>query len=276
VRIDAHQHFWQYNEWEYGWIGPKMAALRRDFMPGDLRPLQRALGIEGTIAVQARQTVDETDWLLALAEQHPEIRGVVGWVDLCDPTVDRQLEELCAAERLSGVRHVVQDEPDNRFLVREGFCRGIALLAEFGLTYDTLIYPRHLPVACEGVARFADQRFVLDHIAKPPITERRLSPWAEGIRRLAEHPHVYCKVSGMVTEADWESWTEADFHPYLDLVVEAFGGERIMFGSDWPVCTVAGSYRQVMELAYGYAAQFGAAEQAAMGGGNAARFYGFA
>ena len=276
MRIDAHQHFWQYNDSQYGWIGPKMAALRRNFLPDDLRPLQRALGIEGTIAVQARQTVDETNWLLALAKQHPEIRGVVGWVDLCGPTVGRQLEELCAIEQLSGVRHVVQDEPDDRFLLREDFCRGIALLAEFGLTYDILIYPRHLPVACEFVARFADQRFVLDHIAKPPIAEGRLSPWAEGIRRLAEHPHVYCKVSGMVTEADWVSWTEADFRPYLDVVVQAFGTERIMFGSDWPVCTVAGSYGQVMELVYGYAAQSSAAEQAAMGGENAARFYGFA
>jgi len=147
MRIDAHQHFWLYNEREYGWIGPNMAALRRDFLPGDLRPLQRALGIEGTVAVQARQTVDETNWLLALAKQHSEIRGVVGWVDLCDPTAGRQLEELRAIGQLSGVRHVVQDEPDDRFLLREHFCRGIALLAEFGLTYDILIYPSHLPGA---------------------------------------------------------------------------------------------------------------------------------
>jgi L-fuconolactonase len=276
MRIDAHQHFWRYNEREYGWIGPRMAALRRDFLPGDLRPLQEALGIEGTVAVQARQTMDETRWLLELARQHSEIRGVVGWVDLCDPDLGRQLEELRAAKRLCGVRHVVQDEPDDRFLLREGFLRGIGLLSAFGLTYDILIYPRHLPVASELVARFPEQRFVLDHIAKPPIAEGRLSPWAEGIQRLAEHPQVYCKVSGMVTEADWANWTAADFRPYLDVVVEAFGPGRIMLGSDWPVCTVAGSYARVMSLAYDYAAQFRAAEQAAMVGENAARFYGLA
>jgi L-fuconolactonase len=171
---------------------------------------------------------------------------------------------------------VVQDEPDDRFLLREELLRGIGLLGEFGLTYDILIYPRHLPVAVEFVGRFPEQWFVVDHLAKPPIASGRLSPWSEGIRRLAEHPRVYCKVSGMVTEADWASWTPADFRPYLDVILEAFGTERVMFGSDWPVCTVAGSYAEVMNLAYDYAAQFSAAEQAAMAGGNAARFYGLA
>ena len=274
MRIDAHQHFWLYNEQEYGWIGPEMAGLKRDFLPADLDPLQRALGIEGTVAVQARQAVDETRWQLELAGQHPEIRGVVGWLDLCDPGVGRQLEVLCVDERLRGVRHVVQDEPDDGFLLRPDFQRGIGLLADLGLTYDILIYPRHLPVASDFVARFPEQWFVLDHIAKPPIAEGRVQPWAEGIRRLAEHPRVYCKVSGMVTEAVWDGWTAADFRPYLDVVVEAFGTERIMFGSDWPVCTVAGSYAEVLGLAYDYAAQFSAAEQAAMAGENAARFYG--
>lgn len=273
MRIDAHQHFWRYSEAEYAWIGPEMGALQRDFLPDDLHPLQRALQIGGTVAVQARQSVEETRWLQELAEKHPAIRGVVGWADLCDPSVGRQLEALCAKGQLSGVRHVVQDEPDDRYLLREDFRRGIALLGTFGLTYDILIYPRHLPVACEFVEQFPEQAFVLDHIAKPPIAQHRLSPWAEGIRRLAEHPRVYCKVSGMVTEADWTSWTEADFRPYLDVVVEAFGTERVMIGSDWPVCTVAGSYGQVMALAYNYATQFSATEQAAMEGGNAARFY---
>jgi L-fuconolactonase len=274
MRVDAHQHFWLYNEQEYGWIGPEMAALRRDFLPEHLIPLQEALQIEGTVAVQARQTVDETRWLLQLAGQHPQIQGVVGWIDLCDPDVGQQLEALCAHGRLRGVRHVVQDEPDDRFLLRPDFTRGIGLLAAFGLTYDILIYPRHLPVACEFVAQFPEQWFVLDHIAKPPIAEGRLQPWAEGIRRLAEQPRVYCKASGMVTEAAWDRWTAADFRPYLDVVVGAFGTERIMLGSDWPVCTVAGSYAEVMGLAYDYLAQFSAAEQAAMAGGNAARFYG--
>jgi L-fuconolactonase len=276
MRIDAHQHFWRYTEDEYGWIGPEMAALRRDFLPRDLQPLQEELGIEGTVAVQARQTVEETRWLQELAGQSPAIRGVVGWVDLCDPFVGHQLGMLCEKGWLCGVRHVVQDEPNDRYLLREGFIRGVGLLGAFGLTYDILIYPRHLLVACEFVERFPAQPFVLDHVAKPPIAQGKLSPWAEEIRRLAEHPRVYCKISGLVTEADWAVWTEADFRPYLDVVVEAFGTERLMVGSDWPVCTVAGSYSEVMSLAYSYTAQFSAAEKAAMEGGNAVRFYGLA
>ncbi len=273
MKVDAHQHFWRYNGDEYGWIGEDMAALRRDFLPADLEPLQRELGITGTVAVQARQTAEETRWLLRLAERHPFIRGVVGWVDLRDPEIDLELERLGQFQKLSGVRHVVQDEPDDRFLLQEDFLRGVGMLSTFDLAYDILIYPRHLPVACEFVDCFPRQRFVLDHIAKPPIAARELSPWAEDIRRLSEHPNVYCKVSGLVTEANWEGWTPDDIHPYLDVVFEAFGTQRIMFGSDWPVCTVAGSYAQVMRLVYDYAAQFSTAQQADLCSGNALRFY---
>jgi L-fuconolactonase len=273
VKIDAHQHFWAYDPLEYGWIGPEMDVLKRDYMPQDLEPLQHALGITGTVAVQARQTVQETRWLIELAHEHAFIKGVVGWVDLFDPELGLLLETLASHPKLCGVRHVVQDEPDDEFMLRDGFCQGIRTLTDFDLTYDILIFPRHLPAACELVSRFPQQRFVLDHIAKPPIKSRELDPWREWIWQLAEYPNVYCKVSGMVTEADWANWQPQDVRPYLDVVFEAFGTQRIMIGSDWPVCTVAGTYSQVMGLAYDYLGQFSTPEQADLCGGNAQRFY---
>jgi L-fuconolactonase len=273
IKIDAHQHFWRYNARDYGWIGPHMEVLKRDYMPGELRPLQRQVGIEGTVAVQARQTVGETRWLLELAARHPFIKGVVGWVDLCDPGLATVLDVLSTEPKLCGVRHVVQDEPDDGFLLREDFCRGIGMLARYDLAYDLLIYGRHLRVACDFVERFPEQRFVLDHMAKPPIATGEIGPWADGLRRLAEHRNVACKVSGMVTEADWGSWQPSDMRPYLDVAFEAFGVGRILLGSDWPVCTVAGDYAQVMQVATDYVAEFTAEAQAAVCGGNAARFY---
>lgn len=274
MRIDAHQHFWRYNADEYGWMGPGMEVLKRDHLPSELRSLQAPVGIEGTVAVQARQTVEETRWLLELADAHPFIRGVVGWVDLRSPNLGAQLERFGAHPRLAGVRHVVHDEPDDRFLLRPDVVRGIGALAAHGLTYDLLLYPRHLPVACELVSRFPDQPFVLDHIAKPPIAAGALDPWRADLQALARCPNVCCKISGMVTEADWQGWTPADFDPYLDVVFEAFGPRRLMIGSDWPVCTVAGAYEDVIGLAAGYLARLSAAEQAAVWGGTAARFYG--
>jgi L-fuconolactonase len=250
-----------------------MEVLKRDYLPEDLRPPQQALGIGGTVAVQARQTVEETRWLLRLAGEHPFILGVVGWVNLFDPYLEMTLEDLASHAKLSGLRHVIQSEPDDRFMLREGFCRSVGMLAEFDLAYDILIYPRHLPAACELVSRFPDQRFVVDHIAKPPIKSGEIAPWSEDIRRLAGFPNVYCKVSGMVTEADWENWQPDDLLPYLDVVFDAFGTQRIMLGSDWPVCTLAASYGQVMGLAYDYVSQFPIPEQADLCGGNAQRFY---
>ncbi|RME72172.1 MAG: amidohydrolase [Chloroflexi bacterium] len=274
MKLDAHQHFWQYNPEEYGWIGPDMAVLKQDRLPEDLLPLLQSAGLDGSIAVQARQSLAETAWLLELADRYPFIKGVVGWVDLCSPQVDQQLEQFSTHPKFRGVRHVVQDEPDDRFMLREDFLRGLGRLRRFGLTYDILIFPRHLPVAIEVVKKFPDQPFVLDHIAKPYIKDGRLSPWDADIRRLAELPNVVCKVSGMVTEADWQDWQADDFYPYLDVVFDAFGPERLMFGSDWPVCTLAGSYRQVVDLLAGYTARLSPAEQAAVWGQTAQKFYG--
>jgi L-fuconolactonase len=273
MKIDTHQHFWKYNPDEYSWIGDGMESLRRDYLPSDLAPLLTAEGIEGTVAVQARQTVEESRWLLELANRNPFIKGVVGWVDLCDPKVDRQLARLSRRPKFRGVRHLVQDEPDDRFLMRKVFVDGIGRLAEFGLTYDLLLFPRHLPVACELVRLFPEQPFVLDHIAKPPIKEHTLEPWATDIRRLASFPNVSCKISGMVTEADWKGWKPSDFRPYLDVVFECFGTKRLMVGSDWPVCTLAASYSQVMQIAAEYIASLSPDEQAAVWGGNAKAFY---
>ncbi len=273
MKIDAHQHFWRYNAQEYGWIGPEMAGLKRDFLPPDLLPLLRDAGLQGCVAVQARQTVQETAWLLELAEEHPFIKGVVGWVDLCSPAVEEQLMRFCAWPKFRGVRHVLQDEADDRFMLRPEFRRGLSLLARYNLTYDLLLFPRHLPIACELVAQFPQQPFVLDHIAKPFIQRGELQPWADDLRRLAALPNVWCKVSGLVTEADWRSWRREDFRPYLDVVFEDFGAQRLMFGSDWPVCTLAARYEQVVDLIAQYARHLSPAEQAALWGGTACAFY---
>ena len=236
--------------------------------------LTAPLGIGGTVAVQARQSLEETQWLLELAEEHPLVKGVVGWVDLRSPRVGEQLERFCAWPTFRGVRHVVQDEPDDEFMLRPEFLAGLEILAVRGLAYDILVLARQLPVACQVVERFPDQAFVLDHIAKPFIKEGAREPWATDLQRLARYPNVACKVSGMVTEADWQFWRPADMWPYLDIVFEAFGPERIMFGSDWPVCTVAGTYEQVAGIVSDYVDSLSEDEQVAIWGGTAAEFYG--
>jgi len=273
MKIDAHQHFWQYSAQEYGWIGPGMEILRANHLPPDLAPLLQAAEIEGTVAVQARQTLAETEWLLSLADRYPLIRGVVGWVDLCSPDAHAQLERFAGHPKFCGLRHVAQDEPDDRFMLRRDFLRGIGLLVEFDLAYDILIFPRHLSVACELAQKFPNQRFVLDHIAKPFIKDGVVSPWDDDIRRLAAFPNVRCKISGMVTEADWKAWTSTDFRPYLDVVFEAFGPGRLMFGSDWPVCRLAGTYQEVYNIVADYIRQLSEAEQAAVWGETATQFY---
>ena len=204
MRIDSHQHFWHYDPAHHVWMTEAMATLRRDYLPDELAPLLRAAGFDGTIAVQARQMLEETEWLLALAERHAWVQGVVGWVDLCSAELAAQLERFASRPKLVGVRHVVHDEPDDRFMLRPDFRRGIGRLGEFGLTYDLLLFPRHLEVAVTLVDEFPEQPFVLDHIAKPPIREGLLSPWKEDLERLAERPNVFCKLSGMVTEAGWK------------------------------------------------------------------------
>jgi L-fuconolactonase len=254
MRIDAHQHFWRYNPEEYGWIDDSMPALRRDFLPADLEPELDAAHMDACIAVQARQTLGETEWLLQVAEESPFIAGVIGWVDLRSENVRDQLAQLSKNPKLLGIRHIVQGEPDDRFLLRPDFLRGVALLSEFDLTYDILIYPRHLPVAVEFVRQFPEQRFVLDHLAKPFIKAQTIEPWASHIRELARFPNVVGKLSGMVTEADWKSWEPEHFRPYLETALEAFGPGRLMFGSDWPVCKLASSYAQVLSLVVNFLA----------------------
>jgi L-fuconolactonase len=274
-RIDAHQHFWHYSPQTHGWIDDSMAVLKRDFLPEDLAPLLHERTLDGSVAVQAEQAVSETRWLLSLADQHAFIKGVVGWVDLRDPDVATVLAELARHPRFRGVRHIVQGEPDDRFMLGAEFQRGIAALAPLGLTYDILIYPRQLPAAIDLVQRFPQQPFVLDHIAKPDMKAGTREPWAAQLRALAAaHPTLTCKLSGLVTEADWASWKVTDIHPFLDTVLEAFGTQRLMIGSDWPVCTLAADYHRTMGLVEEYLARVPPAAREAILGGTAAAFYG--
>jgi L-fuconolactonase len=272
MRLDSHQHFWNYDAAQYPWIAPG-SPLHRDWLPQDLAPLLAAATFDGCIAVQARQKIEESHWLLELAEHHSIIKGVVGWVDLRSPEVEHDLVALAPHPKFSGVRHVVQDEPDVNFMLGAEFQRGIGKLQAFHLTYDILIFPQQLPAAIELVRRFPEQPFVLDHIAKPPIMDGTLSPWRERIRELAKAPNVHCKVSGMVTEADLAAWRPADFRPFLDVIFEAFGEDRVMYGSDWPVCLRAASYAQTYALVADYTQSFSAAAREKFFGGNAARFY---
>jgi L-fuconolactonase len=274
MKIDSHQHFWRYNAERDAWITEEMAVLKRDFLPDDLIPQLRANHIEGTIAVQADQSEAETKFLLELAAQVDEIKGVVGWVDLCSAKLPQRLEHFSRFEKLCGFRHIVQAEPDDLYMLRKDFMAGIGQLQQFGFTYDILVYPHQLSAAIELVGRFPQQLFVLDHLAKPLIRSGTLSPWSQQIRSLAVNPNVYCKVSGLIVEADWRKWRETDFRPYLDVVFDAFGVDRLMFGSDWPVCLLAGNYRDVMELIVDYLKGASADEKAKIFGGNAKSFYG--
>jgi len=272
MRVDSHQHFWRYDPAEYGWIDDSMTRLRRDFLPADLQPLMDAAGFDACVAVQARQTLEETRWLLELAAANPFIAGVVGWVDLQSAAVERELDALSGQKKLVGIRHIVQAEPDD-FLLRPSFQRGLGLLERFGLAYDILIYPRHLKTAGEFVSRLPSQRFVLDHLAKPEIRSGRIEEWQRDLRALSEFPNVVCKLSGLVTEADWHSWTPDELRPYLDAAFEYFGADRLMIGSDWPVCTLAAPYERTMAVIGSYVAQCSETERNAVLGGTAARFW---
>jgi len=273
MRVDAHQHFWRYNPRRDTWITDEMRAIRRDFLPDDLGGLLAAHGIDACVAVQADQSDQETAFLLDLARRHSFIKGVVGWVDLRSPHLDDTLERLAADPRFRGVRHVAQAEPDD-FLARAEVIGGIGRLTRVGLPYDILIAPRQLPAALTMTARLPDQRFVLDHLAKPLIRDGVLEPWATGLRELARRPNVCCKISGLVTEADWTGWRAEQLWPYLDVAVEAFGPDRVLFGSDWPVCLVAAPYERVLGVVVEYAASLSTAERDALFGGNAVRWYG--
>lgn len=274
MRLDAHQHFWRYDPTEHEWMTDQMAAIKRDFLPSNLKPLLNSAGFEGCVAVQARQSIQETRWLLELAADNAFIRGVVGWLDLRSDALPAQLEEFAEQPKLVGVRHVVQDEPDDDFMRGPAFRHGIAQLSAHGLTYDLLLLPKHLSAAAELVREFPEQPFILDHMAKPLIEAGVLSPWQGDLRELALFPNVYCKLSGMVTEATWLRWKPHEFGPYLDVVFEAFGPQRLMIGSDWPVCTLSASYDATMRIVMEYVQQFPQSVQEAVLGGNCARFYG--
>ena len=274
MNIDSHQHFWRYDPFRDGWITEEMSVIRRDFMPEDLLPELRRNDIDGCVAVQADQSEAETLFLLDLAAKHEQIKGVVGWVDLCAANLPERLEYFSQFEKVRGFRHIAQSELDDRFLAREDVVAGIQHLQRFGFSYDILIYPRQLPAAIELVRKLPEQRFVVDHLAKPSIRTGELSTWARQMRTIAERPNVFCKVSGMVTEADWRNWRVSDFKPYLDVVFDAFGPDRIMFGSDWPVCLVAASYGGVKGLVAQYVRDLPHEQQQKVLGLNAISFYG--
>jgi L-fuconolactonase len=273
-RIDAHHHLWRYSPEEYGWIDDEMAALRRDFLPQDLVRELTAVGIDGTIAVQARQTMDETRWLLQMADECEAIRGVVGWAPIAGEEFPGVMEEFEHRPKLKGLRHVIQAEKDENYILREDFNSGIRTMLGSGLVYEILIYERHLPQVIDFVDEHPDQPFVLDHLAKPLIRAGALEPWAARMRELGKRENVCCKLSGMVTEADWSAWTPESLRPYLDVAVEAFGAGRLMAGSDWPVCLVASGYGRWFEVLREYFAGFSSDERAAVFGGTATAVYG--
>lgn len=273
-RIDAHQHFWQFDPVRDAWISDAMSVLRRDFLPADLGPLLAANGMDGCVAVQADQSERETQFLLDLARDYPFVRGVVGWVDLRSPSVGDRLAHFATDRHFRGVRHLVQGEPNDEFLLQDDVVRGIRALTPHELTFDLLLVPRQLRAATRLAAMLPDQRFVLDHIAKPLIKEGVLEPWASDLGALALQPNVWCKLSGLITEAEWGSWKPAQLRQYLDVVVESFGVDRLMWGSDWPVCLLAGSYEEVREVIAEYLVRFSVDERTAIFGGNATAFYG--
>ncbi|WP_111307913.1 amidohydrolase family protein [Confluentibacter sediminis] len=271
--IDSHQHFWHYEPIKHAWIDDDMAVIRKDFMPSDLERVYKEHGIDGCVAVQADQTLAETDFLLKLASENSFIKGVVGWVDLRSNTIEPILESYNQHEKLKGFRHVVQGEADHNFLIRPNFLIGISLLQRFDFTYDILIFPHQLGAVLEFVKQFPNQRFVIDHIAKPYIKDGFYDGWAVLMKEVAKHENVSCKISGMVTEADYKLWTPEQIHPYMELVLEAFGSKRLMFGSDWPVCLVAGNYSKVKNLVTHFISDLSSNEQNDIMGINAINFY---
>ncbi len=273
MRIDAHHHFWQIGRYDYVWMGPQLGVLQKDYLPQDLQPLLERHRIDRTILVQTISSIDETRWFLGLAEQHPFIAGVVGWVDLTDPGVADVLDELRQHPKLVGIRHQVHDEPDLNWLLRADVWRGLAELAYRSIPYDLLIRPQHLPASLAVAREFPDLSLIIDHVAKPRIAEDVYDDWAEGMARLAQFPNVACKLSGMITEADWQHWTPDDLRPCIDHVIGHFGTRRVMFGSDWPVCLLAGSYSQVIEALKTNVAGWSEAEQQDIFGNNASRWY---
>jgi L-fuconolactonase len=273
LRIDAHQHFWKFDPVRDSWINDEMKIIQRDFFPGDLETLLKENGFDGSVVVQSDQSEEENNFHLQHAEKFDFIKGIVGWVDLRAENIEERLQTYSSYSKIKGFRHVLQGEPDRALMLKPDFLRGIRMLEKFGFTYDILIFPDQLKYARDFAALFPHQKFIIDHIAKPYIKDRKINEWKKDIHEIAAVENVSCKISGMITEADWKNWTNLDLRPYIDTVVEAFGTKRILYGSDWPVCLVAGSYQQTKNITEQYFVEFSKHEQDAFFGGNAVRFY---
>jgi L-fuconolactonase len=271
--IDSHQHFWEYDPVRYAWIDDSMQVLQKDFLPSDLGPILKDNKVDGCVAVQADQSEAETEFLLRMVGENDFIKGVVGWVDLRADNIADRLAYFSQDKKLKGVRHIVQEEPDPEFMLRKDFQNGIGHLARFGLTYDILVYPNQLAAAVLLARAFPDQKFVLDHIAKPRISEGLDNQWVHHIKELALNPNVSCKVSGMVTETRNFKWQQEDFSPFMEVVLDAFGWQRLLYGSDWPVCLLGGSYKEVLTIVKGYMDKLPEKEKAGIMGLNAINFY---
>lgn len=274
MKIDSHQHFWEFDKvLDKTWINDDMSVLRQDFSPEAIYPLMQKNGIEGCVAVQADQSEEETRYLLGLADKYSFIKGVVGWVDFRADNIEERLDYFSQFKNLKGFRHIVQAEKQEDFLLREDFCRGISLLKQYHFTYDILIYPEHLKYALQFVEKFPDQKFVIDHLAKPFIKAQIVKGWKEELELFAKHKNVFCKIAGLVTEADWDNWKLSDFTSYLSITLDIFGTDRVMFGSDWPVCLPSASYDQVCEIVEKNTSFLHAREKEKLWGSNCARFY---
>jgi L-fuconolactonase len=273
LRIDSHQHFWKYDPLRDSWITEDMSVIQKDFLPLDLKPILKHHGFDGCVVVQSDQSEDENEFQLNNAAQHDFIKGVVGWVDLKSPSVEKQLEYYSQFKKMKGFRHVLQGEKDRAFMLQPAFMKGISLLTKYNFTYDILIFPDQLKHTLDFVKAFPDQPFIIDHLAKPYIKDKKIDEWKKDTKAVAKCKNVYCKVSGMVTEADWKQWKKEDFTPYLDVVTEAFGIDRLLFGSDWPACLPAASYEKVFEIVKDYFSSFTKNEQELFFGGNAISFY---
>tara|TARA_X000000950_G_scaffold118661_1_gene148623 strand:+ start:336 stop:1166 length:831 start_codon:yes stop_codon:yes gene_type:complete len=271
--IDSHQHFWNYEPEKHLWIDDEMSVIRRDFLSDDLQKVFAENGVDACVAVQADQTTEETNFLISIAENNNFIKGVVGWVNLRSESIEEDLLKYKKYDVVKGFRHVVQGEQDHNFMLRPEFLRGIELLGKYDLCYDILIFPHQLGAALELVKKFPNQKFVIDHIAKPYIKDGFFEGWAVMMREIAKHQNVYCKISGMITEAGYKTWTTEQVHPYMKLVLESFGAGRVMYGSDWPVCLVAGNYSMVKSLVTDFISDLSQEQQNAIMGGNAAKFY---
>lgn len=273
ARIDSHQHFWKFDPVRDNWINDEMKVIQKDFLPDDLEPILKQNGFDGCVAVQSDQSEAENHFHFMNAEEFNFIKGIVGWVDLQAKTVEERLQYYFQFKKIKGFRHILQGEPQRDVMLQPAFMNGISLLQKYNFTYDILIFKDQLRYLPKFVSLFPDQRFVIDHIAKPVIKDGEIEEWTDDMKEVAQFENVYCKISGMVTEADWKNWKKEEFKPYIDTVVEAFGMNRIMFGSDWPVCLVAASYSQMLGIVEDYFASFSKDEQEKFFGVNAMKFY---